>query len=259
MIAHRSALALALTLSLTLVASSAAQESVAGGLSAPSWIRDIVAAPDRSKDDRALDAGRKPARMLDFFGIKPGMRVAELGAGTGYTTKLLARAVGKDGIVYAQNPPFVIERFGERWAERMKKPVMSNVIRLDRDWDDPLPAVAKDLDAVLIVLFYHDTVWMGADRAKMNAAVFRSLKPGGVYGIVDHSAREGVGAAEARTLHRIEESVVRLEVPQSGFKLAAAADFLRNPYDLRDWNDAPGAAGKRRGSSDRFVLKFVRP
>jgi len=228
-------------------------------IAVPKWIADIVAAPDRSKADRALDGGRKPGQLLAFFGVKPGMRVAELGAGTGYTSELLARAVGKDGVVYAQNPPFVIEHFGDRWSKRLAKPVMANVVRIDRDWNDPLPASVKNLDAVFIVLFYHDTVWMGADRSKMNAAVFRALKSGGEYVIVDHSARKGVGAAEAGTLHRIEESVVREEVPQVGFKLNAVSDFLRNPYDLRDWNDAPRAAGPRRGSSDRFVLKYVKP
>jgi predicted methyltransferase len=220
----------------------------------------LIAAPDRSEADRQLDAGRRPAELLAFFGVQPGMRVAELGAGGGYTAELLARAVGPTGVVYAQNPPFLLQRFAEKpWSARLEKPVMTNVVRLDREFDDPLPPEARDLDLVLIVLLYHDTVWLEVDRERMNRAVFEALRPGGVYGVVDHSSRAGAGVAEVRTLHRIEEAVVRSEVERAGFRLAAEADFLRNPADARDWNDAPSAAAERRGSSDRFVLKFVKP
>jgi predicted methyltransferase len=223
-------------------------------------IAAAVDAPDRTAEDRALDRGRQPAAMLAFFGIAPGMRVAELGAGGGYTSELLVRVVGPTGTVYGQNSRFVLDRFAEQpWAARLLRPAMRNVVRLDRDFDDPLPPEVRDLDAVLNVLFYHDTVWMGAERARMNRAIFRALRPGGVYGIVDHSARAGAGIADVQTLHRIEERVVREEVEAAGFRLAAEASFLRNPSDTRDWNDAPSAAGARRGTSDRFVLKFVKP
>lgn len=220
----------------------------------------VLDAPDRSADDRALDAQRQPARMLDFFGIAPGMRVAELGAGDGYTAELLARAVGPEGIVFGQNSPFLLERFAEGpWSARLAKPAMHRVVRLDREFDDPFPEYVRDLDAVLIVLFYHDTVWFGTDRAAMNRAIYEALAPGGVYGIVDHSARPGDGVSQAQALHRIEEGVVRAEVADAGFVLEASADFLRNPDDARDWSASPRAAGERRGESDRFVLKFVKP
>ena len=219
-----------------------------------------VAAPDRSQADRDLDVGRRPAETLAFFGIAPGMNVAELGAGGGYTAELLARAVGPTGKVYAQNSQFLLDRFAQQpWTERLTKPVMVNVVRLDRPFDDPFPPEVHDLDAVLIVLFYHDTYWQKVDRAKMNAAVLRALKPGGVYGIVDHSARAGTGAADVETLHRIEEATLRADVEQAGFRFAGSADFLRNPGDTRDWNDSPRSAGDKRGTSDRFVLKFVKP
>jgi predicted methyltransferase len=93
----------------------------------------------------------------------------------------------------------------------------------------------------------------------MNRAVFQALRPGGVYVIVDHSARPGAGVSVAQTLHRIEESVVKSEVEAAGFTLAASADFLREPGDARDWNASPREAAERRGTSDRFVLKFVKP
>jgi predicted methyltransferase len=226
----------------------------------PEAIRAAVAAADRAEADRALDAGRKPAETLAFFGIAPGMKLAELGAGGGYTAELLARVVGPAGVVYAQNSRFILDRFAEKpWSERLKKPAMKPVVRVDREFGDPLPPEAGDLDAVIVILFYHDTIWMEIDRAAMNRAVFKALKPGGVFAIIDHSGRAGTGVTEVKTLHRIEEKIVREEVERAGFRLAAEASFLRNPADTRDWNDAPSAAGDKRGTSDRFVLKFVKP
>ena len=229
----------------------------------PSYVRAAVDAADRSAADRALDAGRKPAQTLAFFGIRPGMRIAELGAGLGYTSELLARVVGHAGKVYAQNSPMILEKFANGpWTERLATPALvslGNVVRADRQFDDPFPPEAKDLDAVLDVLFYHDTVWIGVDREKMNRAVFAALKPGGVYGIIDHSGLPGSGLSGVQTVHRIEEKVVREEVEHAGFRFVAEASFLRNPNDTRDWNDSPRAAGERRGTSDRFVLKFEKP
>lgn len=220
----------------------------------------IVNAPDRDPEDRKLDGSRHPAELLAFFDIRPGMHVAELGSGGGYTAELLARAVAPNGVVYGVNTPFFLQRFAEKpWSARLAKPVMKSVVRLDREFDDPFPPDVHDLDAVVIILIYHDTVWQKADRDKMNHAVFTALRPGGVYGIVDHSARAGSGIADVQTLHRIEESVVRGEVTRAGFRLAAEANFLKNPADTRDWNDSPREAGDRRGTSDRFVLKFVKP
>jgi predicted methyltransferase len=136
---------------------------------------------------------------------------------------------------------------------------MENVSAVQRPLDSPLPPEAKNLDAVVSVLAYHDTVWLGADRDRMNRAVFDALKPGGEYVVVDHSATPGHGTDDVRTLHRIDEATVTREVLRAGFRKAASANFLRNPNDERNWNDSPGAAGDKRGTSDRFVVKFVRP
>jgi predicted methyltransferase len=226
----------------------------------PAAIKALLDAPDRDASDKELDAGRKPGEMLAFFGVQPGMKVAEIGAGGGYTSELLARAVGPSGRVYGVNTKWVLEKFADKpWSARLAKPVNKNIVRLDREIEDPFPADVKDLDAVFLVLIYHDLFWLGGDRDKMNKAIFAALKPGGVYGIVDHAGRAGTGATEVDTLHRIEEKVVREEVLRAGFKLVEQGDFLRNPSDTRDWNDAPFAAKDRRGKSDRFVLKFVKP
>ncbi|MDB5215767.1 MAG: hypothetical protein JWO86_3694 [Myxococcaceae bacterium] len=234
--------------------------TAASTIDVPPAIRAVVDAPDRDAGDKKLDAGRKPAELLAFAGIKPGMKVADLAAGGGYTTELLARAVGPTGVVYGQNSPMILEKFADKaWAARLAKPADKSVVKVTRDFDDPLPPEAKDLDAVLMVLFYHDTFWMKVDQAKMNAAVFRALKPGGVFVILDHSGRPGTGTSEVQTLHRIDEAQVRKEVTLAGFKLASESDAWRNPDDKRDWNSSPMAAGEKRGTSDRFALKFVKP
>jgi predicted methyltransferase len=233
---------------------------VAAPVAVPPELRAIVDAPDRSDDDKKLDLGRHPAETLAFFGIRPGMKVADLMAGGGYTTELLARAVGPTGVVYGQNTKLILERFAEKpWSARLGKPVMKNVVRVDRDLEDPLPAEAKNLDVIFMVLFYHDTVWQKVDRERMNRAIFAALKPGGVFAIIDHSGKPGTGATETQTLHRIEDKFVREEVERAGFKLAEAAGFLKNPADTRDWSGSPRTAGERRGTTDRFVYKFVKP
>jgi len=223
-------------------------------------IRAAVDAPDRTAEDRALDAGRKPAETMAFFRIAPGQKIAEIFAGSGYTAELLSRVVGPEGVVYGQNSAMLVQGSrGRPWAARLEKPFLSNVRRIDREFDAPLPVDVRDLDAITFILSYHDTVWMRTDRAAMNRAFLAALKPGGVLGIVDHNAREEDGTRVAARLHRISRSVVVREIVAAGFLADAEASFLRNPSDTLDWNDAPGPAGDRRGTSDRFVIRFVKP
>lgn len=236
-------------------ASSASKKPVATPDAPKPDYAAVVASPDRSDDDRALDEGRKPAALLAFMDVRPGWSVAELGAGGGYTTELLARVVGPAGKVFAQNPAMVVEKFvKDAWPARLARPINKNVIRVDREFDSPLPPEAKDLNLVVMNLFYHDTYWFGTDRKAMNDAVWKALRRGGAYVIIDHSGRKGTGAKEVKSLHRIEESVVVDDVEASGFALASTGDFLRNPQDTRDW-----MVFKERGTTDRFVLKFVKP
>jgi predicted methyltransferase len=222
-------------------------------------VAEIVSAPDRGAADRALDPGRKPLEFLTFSTVGEGMHVAELMAGGGYTTELLSRLVGEKGVVYGENPKFVLEKFAEApWSERVSR--LPNVKRLDRELEDPFPQeLAGTLDVVVSNAIYHDSVWLQADRQKMNRAVYRALKYGGRYVVCDSSAAKGRGVEDAQTLHRIEENVVGLEATLAGFKLEATGDFLRNPADARDWNASPAAAGEQRGTSDRFCLRFVKP
>lgn len=217
--------------------------------------RAIVASPDRSEADRQTDQRRHPDLLLAFAGVRPGMRALDVGAGAGYSTELLARVVGPRGVVYAQDSPAVVGRpVNERFDERAKKPEMKNVVRVLRDFDNPVPPEARDLDLITFFFAYHDTAFMGVGRAKMNRRLFEALRPGGVLIIADHSAQTGAGVSVARSLHRIEESVLKQEIEAAGFRLAAEADFLRHPEDPRD-----AIVFRPKVPVDEFVLKFVRP
>jgi predicted methyltransferase len=189
------------------------------------------------------------------------MRVLDLGAGTGYTTELIARAVTPGGVVYMQNDPSWIPSLKDALAERFTHPAMQDVVRADVPFQDPVPPDARDLDLAVMNVIYHDIVNMPVDRSRMNKAIFDALRPGGAYVVIDSSAKDGTGLAETKTLHRIDESVVRDEVQSAGFRLESESEFLRNPADARDWNASPKAAEKagKRGTSDRFALRFVKP
>lgn len=216
----------------------------------------IVHDRERSDADRVMDIRRNPEKLLEFYDVRPGMRVLDLSAGRGYNTELLARVVGVTGTVYAQHSRYFAENKAVRAAfdERLKKPVMGRVVYLVREFEDPVPPGVAKLDLVTFNFNYHDTVWLGVDRARMNRAVFNALKPGGSYVVADHSGRAGTGTSETKSLHRIEESVVRREVEAAGFKLVAEGDFLRNPGDPRD---VP--VSKSQVPNDEFVLKFRKP
>lgn len=221
---------------------------------------EIVAASDRSEKDRGIDGSRKPVETLTFFAVKPGMHVADLGAGAGYTSELVARAVGPTGHVISQDSPtWDGDWLQNAWKERGAKPVMANDTHVVRAWDDPLPPGTQDLDAVYFVCAYHDVIAEHGDSTKLDRAVFAALKSGGVFVVIDNSAKDGTGGTDAEKFHRVDEKLVRDEVTAAGFQLAATGDFLRNPDDPRDWNADPSAKDPRARTQDRFVLKFVKP
>jgi len=214
----------------------------------------IIAAPDRAAADRDIDKRRDPVKLLAFTGVRTGMKVLDMGAGGGYSTELMARSAGPTGVVYGQNPADLGARAKERFEARMQTPAMKTVVSLVRPFDDPLPAEVRDLDLVTFFFYYHDTAYMEVDRAVMNRKLFAALRPGASLVITDHHAKAGEGVTVARTLHRIEEAVLRREVEAAGFKLVAEGDFLRHPEDTRDFN-----VNRPTGPVDEFVLRFEKP
>ena len=254
-------------------------------------IAQIVASPDRSAADRTNDLRRKPEQMLGFIGIRPGIVALDLSAAGGYTTELLARAIGPSGTVYGQSqprdpsqtptPPPAPEGNSNPTATPSAAPATpasaprpspvalaerdgklrsagvpaAPIVAISRPFEDPVPPelAAERIDLVTLMFNYHDLGHLGVDRAAMNRAVFRALKPGGLYVIADHSGRPGTGISESGTLHRIEEAFLRQEVEAAGFKLLEEGNFLRNPNDPRDKNTPDPPQPK-----DEFVLKFVK-
>ena len=214
----------------------------------------IIAAPDRSDNDRNIDKRREPAKLLAFTGARPGMKVLDMGAGGGYSTELMARAVAPDGAVYAQNMPNLFPKAKANFEGRMQTPAMKSVTPLFRPFDDPTPPEVRDLDLITFFFFYHDVTYLEVDRAAMNKKLFSVLKPGGMLVIADHSAQAGAGTGVGKSLHRIEEAALRREVEAAGFKLVAEGDFLRQPSDTRDFN-----VNKPTGPVDEFVLRYQRP
>jgi predicted methyltransferase len=214
----------------------------------------LIAAPDRSAADRAIDARRDPLQILTFIGARPGMKVLDMGAGGGYSTELMARAVGPNGVVYGQNAPDFGARAKAAFEARETTPAGKPIIGLFYPFDDPLPADVRNLDLVTFLFFYHDTTYLPVDRAKMNKKLFAALKRGGFLVIADHSAAAGAGTSVGRSLHRIEESVVRSEVEAAGFKLVGEGNFWRHPEDTRDFTTQPPTK-----PADEFVLKFQKP
>jgi predicted methyltransferase len=230
--------------------------TLAAMIPAPSLAQDyaaIIAAPDRSDADRQTDKRRDPVKLLSFTGAKSGMTVLDMGAGGGYSTELMARAVGPSGKVYAQDHE-TAPRAKERFEARTKTDAMKNVTALDRPFDDPLPEDVSNIDLITFFFFYHDTTYMQVDRAQMNTKLFAALKPGGVLIIADHSAKAGAGTSEGKTLHRIEQTTLEKEVLAAGFQLIAAGEFLRHPEDTRE-EKIFGA----KVPIDEFVLKFRKP
>ena len=207
----------------------------------------ILADSERPDAEKALDSARKPTEVLGFYGIKRGDKVADIFAGRGYYTALLSGAVGPQGTVYSAIPAARPEL-----ADRLKNPKFANV----RLIEGPLEKLALPqdgtLDFAIIHLNYHDL--SPEVRVAMNKRILGALKRGGVYGVVDHSAKEGSGNEAVKTLHRIDKLLVIKEVTGSGFKLAKEGTMLSRPDDKRDFN-----VNKERNVSDRFVLAFEKP
>jgi len=221
-------------------------------------IQAAVDSQDRPPKDRSRDDNRHYAEILEFFGVRPGMTILELFGVSGNIAEVLARVVGPTGKVYMQNPDFFYERFGRKATdERLANNRLPNVVRLDKPLNE-MGLEPNSLDGATAFMVLHDFFWLSQDVPGVLKDVHQALKPGGWFGVVDHSAPAGTGADDAKDRdkgpHRIDEAYVKKIFAEAGFVLEASNDVLRNPADDRT---KPFFDESFRGkSTDRFVLRF---
>jgi predicted methyltransferase len=244
-----------------LLAAVAAALLCTGAVAAPvpAYVTAAVKDAARPDTDTKKDADRKPAEMLAFTGIKPGMRVMDLIPGSGYFTRIFAKAVGLNGYVYAFQP-VELDHF---FKDGKQPPVVAVAaqypnVSVVRGPVNKLVA-PESLDVVWTSQNYHDlkdSFFAPADTALVNKAIFLALKPGGIYVVLDHAAEKGSGVRDTDTLHRIDEAVVKKEVLAAGFVLVGESNVLRNKADPRTVKVFDASI---RGKTDQFILKFRKP
>jgi len=218
----------------------------------PAYVRAAVESADRPADAKARDANRKPAELLTLAGIKPGDRVVEFASFGQYFTQLLSDIVGPQGRVYMFDLPYTAARAAANSGAFVDKHPNTQYTLVNYNGVE-LP---KDVDAVVNVLYYHDLPLNNIDTAALNAKIFKALKPGGVFFVVDHNAAAGSGTRDIKTLHRIDPAVIKAEVLKAGFELAEDSKLLAYPTD--DHTQLVFAPGLR-GMTDQSVFKFRKP
>ncbi|MDH4108536.1 MAG: methyltransferase domain-containing protein [Gammaproteobacteria bacterium] len=221
-----------------------------------------VADPARSDTDRERDAGRKPAEVLAFFRIGPGMQVFDLYSGGGYYAELLSYVVGPTGSVTAHNNQPYLGFAADEIATRYSGDRLPNVAQLLAE-NNELTLEAGRYDAVTMILAYHDVYyadpengWEQVDGPRLLAEIHKALKPGGLVGVVDHYAPLGSPSATGNTTHRIDLDLLVRDFSAAGFVLEDTSDLLRNLDDDRSILVFDPAV---RGKTDRFVLRFRKP
>ena len=211
----------------------------------------LLASSERPDADKARDADRKPAELMAFAGVRPGVKIAELAPGGGYFTRLLTLAVGPNGHIFTgsmrPNPALAA------WAAAHPNVTLAAI--------PPGEALAPEpVDIVWTTQNYHDfkNNKIGDSDAAIltNRAAFAALKPGGTYLVSDHEAAPGAGATVTSTLHRIESATVISEVEAAGFRLDSRSNLLRHPADDHTLKVLESGI---RGHTDQFMLRFRKP
>lgn len=238
-----------------LLAAACASQPPAGSDSGPAKaLADALASPARPQADRDRDADRKPAELVTFFGVKPGMTVVDVIAAGGYFTEVLATAVGPTGRVYAQNPPMLLKlregAYDKAITERLADNRLKNVVRVDADLP-PAQIAPGSVDVAVTALNFHDVHHMNpaAGQAFMKS-VYTMLKPGGVFGVIDHVGNDG---ADNTGLHRVPEHVAIEAAEAAGFTVEAKSDLLAHPSDDHTKIVFDPTL---RGKTDQFVLRL---
>jgi predicted methyltransferase len=232
----------------------------------PSYISAAVADASRPAEDKQRDEARKPAETLLFAGIKPGDKVLELIPARGYFTRIISKAVGPKGHVYALSPARRPEAKPDSpdpvaaTKAIADDPAYANVTASVVEHPEGSPrkiAAPEPVDVVFTAQNYHDLHNVSdLNIADFNKSVFDALKPGGVFVVVDHAAAAGSGARDTSTLHRIDPETVKSEVLAAGFKLEGESKVLANPEDSHTLKVFDPSI---RGKTDQFLLKFRKP
>ena len=218
-----------------------------------------VASAARPDSDRARDAGRKPAAVLEFLGVEPGMTVLDMFTGGGYYAEIIAGVVGEEGKVIAQSNQAYLSFVGDTFEERFGSGRLTNVEVLMAE-NNELTLEADSLDGVMLVLSFHDLYlsdpengWSQIDGPAFLAELRKGLKPGGFVAVIDHYAEAGAPTETGNTLHRIDPAIVMSDMEAAGFALDSRSDILRNPDDdLSRIVFDP----ELRGKTDRFIMRF---
>ena len=232
---------------------------IAARAQAPAAITAAVADTTRPAEDIALDPERKPAEMLAFAGVKPGMTVIDLVPGGGYFTRLFADVVGPGGKVLPYVPDEMLKgsKDPQKALDRLNGTAAGhpNVYPMHDPMLSPPPAGIADI--VWTSQNYHDLHNLpAADLVAFNKVLFAALKPGGVYIVLDHAAAAGSGLRDTNTLHRIDPAVVKQEVLAAGFVFDGESKVLANPADdhtLKVFDPS------LRHHTDQFIYRFRKP
>jgi predicted methyltransferase len=252
---------LAATLSLIAACTHTPSSQTPGTQATPNYIAAAVADANRPDADKQRDANRKPAETLEFAGVHEGEQIGELIPGNGYFTRLFSVAVGPKGHVYAMVPP----RPANAPADSPDRSAAIKAIAANPSYPNVSVvelsmtslATPQPVDMIFTAQNYHDLHNIPVlNIATFNKAIFDTLKPGGYFIVLDHSAEAGSGLRDTNTLHRIDAASVKTEVMAAGFEFVSSSDILANPADPRTGRVFDTAV---HGKTDQFILKFRKP
>lgn len=215
----------------------------------------LLADESRAAEDRARDAGRKPAEVVAFLGIEPGMSVVDVIGAGGYYTEVLSLAVGPDGRVAALNPAAVFQlrdgAFLKELTARLADDRLPNVSRMDRELAE-VSAADGPFDAAITALNLHDIYYRSGEDGAIGAmqSVGLLLKPGGVFGVIDH---HGSAGSDNEALHRMQLTDAIRVAEAAGFVVEDSSGILHVHSDDQSQNVF---ADGMRGRTSRFLLKL---
>lgn len=214
-------------------------------------MRTALASPARPAEDKQRDAVRKPIETVQFLGIETGDTVIDVIAAGGWFTEVLSAAVGPSGKVLAQNPDFFVSREGFAASEKARHDRLGNVQAVHGELAEN--GIIGQADAAVTALNMHDIYGQGGEAAAVAFAkgVYDALKPGAVFGVIDHVGIAGQNNAQ---FHRLELDKARAVLTQAGFRIEAESNLLANPAD-----DHTKPVRDMARHTDQFLIRARKP